>query len=312
MQSMTGLIVKALSGFYYCLPDDAGSAGEPVECRARGAFRNEAVTPLVGDRVRFEIGDDGRGYVLEILPRRNAFTRPPVANLDRLFIVASVTDPSPSLQTIDKLLTVCEYKEIAPILVITKTDLGDPDPLRRIYETAGFPVLSVCNHADGAAGELDGVRAYLQEGVSAFCGNTGVGKSSLLNRLFPGLELATGDISQKLGRGRHTTRHVELYPVPGGNGFVADTPGFGTMELSQYDIIRKEQLQYCFREFEPHLGSCRFPDCSHTTEIGCAVLEALRAGEIMPSRHESYAALYEEARQIKEWELDKERPTGRR
>lgn len=304
--------MKALSGFYYCLPDGMNAVKDAVECRARGAFRNEAVTPLVGDRVHFETEGDGHGFVLEILPRKNEFTRPPIANLDRLFIVASVADPSPSLQVLDKLITVCEYKEIEPILMITKTDLGDAEPLRRIYESAGFPVLTVCNHSDADTAGSDAVRQYLNDGISAFCGNTGVGKSSLLNRLYPELSLATGDISQKLGRGRHTTRHVELYPIPGGNGWVADTPGFGTMELSQYDIIRKEQLQYCFREFEPYLGKCRFPDCAHIAEAGCAVLEALRDGAIMPSRHESYAALYAEARQIKEWELEKERPTGRR
>ena len=296
---MTGLIRKALSGFYYVV-----SEGREYECRARGLFRKEEVTPLVGDRVECAPEADGRGCVTDILPRKNEFARPPLANLDQLFLVAAVADPAPSPLVLDKLITVCEYKEIEPVLVITKTDLGDPSPLQKTYERAGFLVLTVCNLEADEQGFAH-VRERLAGKVSGFCGNTGVGKSSLLNRLYPGLALETGDISQKLGRGRHTTRHVELYPVEG--GMVADTPGFGTMELSRYEVIRKEQLPYCFREFEPYLGKCRFQDCAHVTETGCAVLEALRAGEIAPSRHESYRALYEEAKLLKDWELDSRR-----
>lgn len=295
---MTGLIQKAIAGFYYC-----SGGGRLYECRARGAFRNEAITPLVGDWVEFEPDGDG-GFVTAVLPRKNQLTRPPMANLDQLFIVASVAQPSPNPLVIDKLVTVCEYKGIEPVLVITKTDLGDSSSLEEIYRKAGFASISLCNRApDG----LERLYELLRGKVSAFCGNTGVGKSSLLNNLFPNLHLATGDVSRKLGRGRHTTRMVELYPVSELSCYVADTPGFGTMELSRYEIIRKEELEDCFREFAPYLGKCRFTGCSHTAEKGCAVLEAAAEGKIAPSRLESYAALYQEAKQLKEWEIDKEK-----
>lgn len=293
MPQKTGLIQKAIAGFYYCFSD-----GEVYECKARGIFRNENITPLVGDQVRFEVEDAGRGFITEVLPRRNEFTRPPMANLDRLFIIASVADPVPSTQVIDKLITVCEYKGIEPIIVITKTDLGDPSRLSSIYRSAGYSVLMVTNQDD----DYSIVRKALRGGVSAFAGNTGVGKSSLLNNICPELQLETGQTSKKLGRGRHTTRHVELYYLPGQDGWVADTPGFGSMEMARYVLIHKEDLAGCFREFEPYLGNCRFQDCSHTTEQGCAVLEAVRAGEIAASRFESYTVLYEEAKQVKEWE----------
>ena len=316
----TGLIVKAVAGVYSCLPLQEPVEGaltpltlQPVECHARGVFRYEEITPLTGDLVRYET-DGTEGRILEILPRKNAFTRPPLANLDRLFLVTAVTQPAPSTLILDKLITVCEYKGIAPVLVITKTDLGDAAPLRETYELSGFPAICLSNQTAGEEAALEEIRALLQDGISAFCGNTGVGKSSLLNRLYPDLGLATGEVSRKLGRGRHTTRHVELYPVgtDGSLGFVADTPGFGTMELLQYEVIRKEELQYCFREFKPYLGKCRFQDCAHTAETGCAVLEAVQAGRIPASRHASYRQLYEEARQIREWELPQGSRKGRR
>ena len=287
------MIQKAISGFYYC-----ASGGTVTACKARGVFRNENITPLVGDRGVFEGEEDGSGFVTELLPRKNEFTRPPIANLDRLLIVTSVVDPVPSPLVIDKLITVCEYKEIEPILVITKTDLGDPAELEKTYRGAGFHVAALSN----LSGDYSEVRALLRDGISAFAGNTGVGKSSLLNNLCPELGLETGQTSRKLGRGRHTTRHVELYKLPGIDGWVADTPGFGSMDMARYELIRKEQLQYCFREFGPYLGACRFTGCSHTSEKGCAVIEALNGGEIARSRFESYRALYEDARQIKEWE----------
>lgn len=295
----TGRIMKALSGFYYCR-DDGGT----YQCRGRGAFRKENVTPLVGDWVRFEAaegepdenGNLPGGFVTEILERRNQFLRPPLANLEQICLVASVAEPSPSLPVLDRLIAVSEYKGVEPLLAVTKTDLGNPEPLRRIYESAGFRVFCL---SDRREEDLEGLRECLRGKVTAFVGNTGAGKSSLLNRLEPGLGLATGDVSRKLGRGRHTTRHVELYPLAG--GYAADTPGFGAMELLQYERIRKEELQYCFREFEPYLEKCRFTGCSHTVEKGCAVLEALREGAIAPSRHESYCALYAESKAQQEW-----------
>lgn len=303
LEKKTGRIIQAIAGFYYCQTKE----GAVFECRARGAFRNEEVTPLAGDLAVFET-DGQSGVVTQVLKRKNAFTRPPLANLDQLFLVAAAKSPAPNLLVLDKLVTVCEYKGIEPVLIITKTDLADGGALQEIYEGAGFCVFPLSNRTPA---HLDEIRAMLSGKISAFAGNTGVGKSTLLNNLFPGLSLQTADISQKLGRGRHTTRQVTLYPA-GEGGFVADTPGFGTMDLSQYEIIRKEALAECFREFRPYLDRCRFTGCSHTAEKGCAVREACRSGRISRTRYENYCALYEDARQIKEWEIAKKRPAGRR
>lgn len=303
VEKKTGRIIQAIAGFYYCLTAE----GETYECRARGVFRNEDISPLAGDTVAFET-DGQSGFVTEILNRKNAFTRPPLANLDRLFLVTAAASPSPNFLVIDKLITVCEYKGIEPVIIVTKRDLKEDTVIRKIYEKAGFRVISLSNREPA---HLDEIRELLAGKISAFAGNTGVGKSSLLNNLFPELQLTTADISKKLGRGRHTTRHITLYPA-GEGGFVADTPGFGTMELSQYEIIRKEELAGCFREFAPYLSDCRFTGCSHTAEKGCAVRAALQADAIGEERYQSYCALYNEAKQIKDWEIAKMRAPGRR
>lgn len=294
LQQKTGVINKAISGFYYVACDM-----DVYECKARGIFRNDNTTPLVGDKVVFEIDDDNRGIVTEVLKRKNEFTRPPIANIDKLFIVTSILEPAPSLIVIDKLITICEYKDIVPIIVITKTDLKDASELKKIYEGAGFQVITLSNLENDT---FDEVKNYLRDSISAFAGNTGVGKSSLINNIYPTLELETAHISKKLGRGRHTTRHVELYYIKELNGYVADTPGFGSMDMAKYEIIMKDKLQYCFREFEPYLNRCKFTGCSHTVEKGCAVLEALNHGKIAKERFDSYVELYNDAKQIKEWE----------
>lgn len=283
-QRQEGLICKAISGFYYVQTET-----ERLECKAKGVFRKQGISPLVGDTVA--VVD---GVVSEILPRRNELLRPPAANLDLALLVVSTTEPEPSLLTVDKLIAICEQKGIEPAIVLTKNDLRDGEALRELYCKAGFSVFS----AEDRTALLEAMRGK----ICIFIGNTGAGKSTLLNRLFPELALATGEISQKLGRGRHTTRHVELFPIPGG-GYVADTPGFGSVELEKYEHIRKQELQDCFREFAPYLGKCQFLDCSHRVEKGCAVLAAKRSGLIAESRHQSYCALYEEAMKIKEWEL---------
>ncbi|WMJ22384.1 ribosome small subunit-dependent GTPase A [Paludicola sp. MB14-C6] len=290
-----GLITKAIAGFYYVAADN-----KCYECKARGVFRNQNQSPMVGDYVDIEIDENNKGVVVSVDERKNSFLRPPLANLDKLFIVVSTCNPTPSFLVIDKLIAVCEYKEIEPIIIITKTDLKEADELVSIYRNAGFQVIALSNEE---AIHFDEVKSYLQDSISAFIGNTGVGKSSLLNNIFPELKLETSHISKKLGRGRHTTRHVELFAIEGLNGYVADTPGFGSMEITRYDIIFKDQLQYCFREFEPYLQKCKFTGCSHTSEKGCEVLKALENGEIERTRFESYVAMYEDAKNLKEWEL---------
>lgn len=286
----TGRIMKATGGFYY-----VECAGELTECRARGLFRKREIKPLVGDFARFE-RSEGTGYLTEILPRRNELVRPPVANLDQLVLVSAAADPAPNLSVLDRLLAVAEHKKIEAVLIFTKSDLADASALTALYRGAGYEAVGV----NSLSRMVDAVRPLLRDKLSVFSGNTGVGKSTLLNALDPALSLETGEISRKLGRGRHTTRVTQLYRVCG--GLVADTPGFSAIDAQQFESIRKEELEDCFREFAPFLGECRFTGCSHTKEKGCAVLEALKDGQIAHSRWESYCALYEEAKEIKEWE----------
>ena len=290
---MEGLIVKLLGGSY-----EVETSEGVYTCRARGKFRKNGESPVVGDRVTLTPLADGTGTVDTILPRKNKLRRPPVANLDQLFLVVSTREPVPNLLMVDKLLTICEHQGIVPVVVFTKADLAEAEGLADIYQKAGYPVLVGSPEREDFVAEA---RTLLAGKVSAFTGNTGVGKSTFLNRICPEFGLETGEISQKLGRGRHTTRHVELYKLPNG-GYVADTPGFGAMDVLQYDVIRKEELQNCFPEFAPYVEHCRFTGCSHTKEKGCAVLAALKDGAIALSRHENYCVLYEEAKQIKEWE----------
>lgn len=294
-KKQTGLIVKALGGFYYVETSDG-----VYECRARGVFRKKETSPVVGDHVAIELDAQEKGMVTEIFVRKNEVLRPPMANLDKIFVVASICEPQPNLFVMDKFLAMSEHKGIEPVVIITKSDLMDTEPLERVYRHAGFRVLAVSNQTDDFVAEA---KELLRNSVCAFTGNTGVGKSSFLNALYPEFQLKTAQISQKLGRGKHTTRHVELYKLEDVNGYVADTPGFSSMDLMRYDVILKDDLQYCFREFEPYLGHCRFTGCSHMVEKGCAVLEALAEGKIEASRHASYVELYNEAKQIKEWEL---------
>lgn len=290
-----GLIVRALSGFYYVKTGE----GQEVECRARGLFRKQEISPCVGDRVELEETGEGKGQVVAILPRKNSLVRPPVANLDLLVLVVSSCEPLPNLLVLDKLLAIAECQNIPPAIVLTKSDLEDPSPVADIYRKVGYPVFVVSSETGEGVEE---VRAFLSGKLCAFTGNTGVGKSSLLNRIDPRLSIETAQISQKLGRGRHTTRHVQLYEQPGG-GYIADTPGFSAVDLERFQVILKEDLELCFSEFEPYRTKCRFTGCSHTKEKGCAVLAAVEAGEIPKSRHESYLSLYEDAKNIKEWEL---------
>ena len=282
----TPYIVKGIGGFYYVKTADG-----IVECRAKGIFRRRGVTPVAGDRVRLE-HETGTAVIAEILPRKNVFVRPPVANVDQFFIVASTVQPVPSTLVIDKLSAIAVDRGAQPVLVITKGDLYGADTLAQCYSTAGFPVLCV----NAATGEgLAPLRDMLAGKLSVFSGNSGVGKSTLLGALMPGCELETAEISQKLGRGRHTTREVVLYEAHG--GLVAETPGFASLDMARAAAIPKENLELAFPDIARLFGQCRFTGCSHLSEVGCAVREAVHRGEIARTRYESYAALYEQAKE---------------
>lgn len=294
MKTLNGTIIKGIGGFYY-----VEAADEIYECKARGVFRKEKLSPLVGDKVTISINENAENTIDEIMPRKNALTRPPVVNIDNLIIVVSTVEPKPSTLVIDKLIAVAEHKNIEPIIVITKSDLASAQEIFDIYTLAGFKTIIVSNETkDG----VDEVKAALKDKISALTGNSGVGKTSLLNNLDETLALKTAQISKKLGRGRHTTRQAELYRVC--DGFVVDTPGFSSFEIDKSDIILKDELAYCFRDFSDYIEKCKFyPSCTHTADKGCAVVEAVNAGKISKSRHNSYVQLYNEVKDIKEWNL---------
>ena len=274
------------------------AAGEIYECKARGAFRKAKITPLVGDSVEISVEDNNKNSIESIGDRRNFFNRPPISNVDNLVIVSSTCDPKPNMLIIDRLTAVAYHKDVRPVIVFTKDDLNDAQEYVDIYRSTGIPVFSVSNRTGEGVEEI---KALLDGSISVFTGNSGVGKSSLLNCIAPEFSLETGEISQKLGRGRHTTRHVELFRI--GNGYIADTPGFSSLDFETNDIIMKEDIADCFPEFRDYLGQCKFTSCAHVNDKGCKILEALKNGEINPSRHESYVALYNEVKDIKEWQL---------
>ena len=284
--------MKSIGGFYY-----VRSGEKEYECKARGSFRKRGSSPVVGDRVMITIPDDGFCAIEQILPRRNQLKRPALANIDALVIVCSTVDPQPNYTVIDKMTAAAVNHQMEPVIVVSKNDLKNGDELAEVYRQSGIRVYQC---SPDSREETDALLSFLRGKVSAFTGNSGVGKSTLLNRLFPQLELQTGDISEKLGRGRHTTRVVELFEL--GGCLVADTPGFSTVDLQRYEMIDKEQLQYCFPEFEQYLGQCQFTSCAHTCEKGCAVLAALEEGKIAPSRHRSYVQMYNEVKDIKPWQ----------
>lgn len=286
-------IIKALSGFYYVQTEDG-----VVECRARGRFRRQDQSPLVGDFVRITRQGD-KGVLEALLPRKNAFIRPAVANIDQLVVLASCAIPVTEPFLIDRVLAIAQLQNVPALVVVNKDDLAPAQPLAEIYRRAGVPVL--VTSAETGEG-IEALREALAGKLSCLTGNSGVGKSSLLNRACPQLQLPVGEVSEKLGRGRHTTRHIELYSL-GSNTFVADTPGFSAFDTERMELVHKQQLQYAFPEFAPYLGHCQFPDCAHRKEPGCAVRKALAEGKIGQTRYSSYERLYELASQLKEWEL---------
>ena len=292
---MEGVILKALSGFYYVEAD-----GRVTACRGRGKLRHEKITPLVGDRVEFTPLDGERGILERVLPRKNQFHRPAVANIDQLVIIASQAIPVTDPFLIDRVTAIAEGNGCESIICVNKCDLVPGTDLASIYQAAGFPTVQVS--AETGEG-LDELRSWISGKVSAFTGNSGVGKSSILNALEPNISLETGQVSEKLGRGRHTTRHVELIRLSCG-ALVADTPGFSSFAVEKGELCRKEELAARFREFAPYLGQCQFLDCAHIKEKGCAVRKAVQEGKIPRSRHDSYVRLYDQAKQIPDWERE--------
>ncbi len=293
MKTATGRIVRSLSGFY-----EVSTPEGTVTCRGRGSLRRSGDTPLTGDLVEISL-EKGKGMVEKILPRKNSFVRPAVANIDALVIFAANVNPVTEPFLIDRVAAIAGDREVPVVLCINKCDLDPAVDLMRIYRNAGFPVIL----ASAETGEgVDTLRQLIRGKLTAFTGNSGVGKSSMLNRLCPELNLATGEVSEKLGRGRHTTRHVELYDL-GEDTYVADTPGFSSFDTDQMDVMLKENLQYAFPDFRPHLGQCQFHDCTHRKEPGCAIRKALEDGVLEATRYDSYLRLYEKASQIKQWEL---------
>ena len=289
----TGRILRSLSGFY-----DVQTKDGLVTCRGRGSLRKNHQTPLTGDMVEITV-EKGKGMVEKILDRRNCFIRPAVANVDALVVFAANVNPVTEPFLIDRVAAIAGDQSVEVILCINKCDLDPALDLVRIYKNAGFTVI----RASAETGEgVEQLRSLLRGKLTAFTGNTGVGKSSMLNRLAPQLQLATGEVSEKLGRGRHTTRHVELYRLED-DTYVADTPGFSSFDTDMMEVILKENLQYAFPDFGPYVGSCQFRDCSHRAEPGCAVRAAMEAGKIEATRYSSYLKLYEKASQINLWEL---------
>ena len=313
-----GRIIKGVGGLYQVkllentpLPQGL-DAQAFVPCRAKGAFRHENLTPLVGDIVSLEFEQNENGtreetaLISDIAPRKNALIRPPLANLDIMFVSFAAAKPAPVLETVDKLICILEHHGITPVVVITKQDANPTyaKELCEIYRKAGFDTF-VTSSKDSVG--IDEIKAYIHancEGkISAFAGASGVGKSTLLNALFPSLELSTGEISRKIERGKHTTRTVELFRMPGTqNGYIADTPGFSMLDFARFNFFTKEDLPLTMREFAPYLGKCRFTKCSHTKEQGCAILEAVKDGIIPPSRHASFVAIYDVLKNKHEWD----------
>lgn len=291
---LNGIIISSLGGSF-----KVAAQGETYICKAKGAFRSKGLTPYCGDNVTIEVEENAEPLIVEIKDRKNELIRPPLANLEQLVFVISTCEPAPNLLLLDKFLAVAVYKGIKPIIVFSKTDKCPADKYIDIYKDI-FPCYSV----DNTTGEgCEAVKTALIGKFSAFAGNSGAGKSSLLNNICPELNLETNEISKKLGRGKHTTRRVELFEFEG--GYIADTPGFSTFETLKYDVIYKDKLAGCFPEFDEYIDKCKFLDCSHTAEKGCAVIEAVQNGDIKKSRHQNYVEMYKEASQLKEWEINK-------
>ncbi len=298
-----GLIIRSIGGLY-----TVACGEELVDCRARGKFRLDDIRPMVGDRVRILRPESGTAVIREICPRTNSLIRPAVANIGTLVVICSEAPPVTQTFLIDRVSAIAGHKGIDMVVCINKCDLMRGDALREIYRQAGFRVI----RTSAETGEgIDELRDIMREGIFVLTGNSGVGKSSLLNRIDPAWSAEVGALSARIGRGRQTTRHVELYRLPNG-AYVADTPGFQSFDVERMDLVLRDDLARAFREFADYIPKCRYSDCRHIGEQGCAVTKAVAAGEIPQSRYESYRMLYDSMKDIHEWELKKpDKPEGR-
>ena len=290
---LNGIILKGIGGFYY-----VETSQGIFECKAKGIFRKEKITPLAGDKVVITVREDKDNTIDEILPRKNCLKRPPVANIDKLFIVISAAKPNPNPLIIDKMIVLAEKNNIEPVIVITKTDLCDISELVNIYRSTGYRVYTFSSVYDTYVGEI---KAELSSCLVAFTGNSGVGKSTLINALSDNLNLATAQISDKLGRGRHTTRQAEIFHI--GDGLVIDTAGFSSIDFTDENLIFSRELELYFKEFEEYIGQCKFTSCSHLGEKGCKVCEMVKQGIINQSRYNSYVSMFQEVKDYKKWNV---------
>ena len=288
---LKGTILKGIGGFYY-----VEAADRIYECKLRGIFRKEGLKPLAGDNVMITVRIDDENTIDEILPRTSVLNRPPVANADRLIIIASILNPKTSTLIIDKMTVIAQMKGIETAVVVTKTDLGDADDLINIYKKSGF---NTFRFSSDTGGELHKIKDYMKDHISVFAGNSGVGKSTLLNFIDPSLDQKTDGISKKLGRGKHTTRTSELFKI--NEGYIVDTPGFTSLDFQRDTKLFSEELQDCFIDFLPYIGKCKFSSCIHLQDKGCAIVDAVEKGTICQSRYQSYVAIFNEIKDLKKW-----------
>lgn len=291
--TINGIILKGIGGFYYVKTEDG-----VFECKAKGKFRKDKISPLAGDKVTITVREDKENTIDEIFERKNHLIRPPVANIDKLFIIVSATKPKPNTVIVDKMTVLAEKNNITPVIVITKTDLACAEELKNIYKSTGY---SVYSFSVEDFSELDLIKKELSGCLCAFTGNSGVGKSTLINALSSELQLETGEISDKLGRGRHTTRQAEIFPV--GEGLVIDTAGFSSIDFTADNRIYSDELQYYFKEFTEHINDCRFNGCRHIGDKGCRICELAENGTISKSRLDSYKTIFEEVKNNKKWDV---------
>ena len=306
-----GTVLKGVGGLYTVRLDTEYNGEATVNVRGRGAFRHEKLVLLTGDRVELEPNADGSFFCKSILERKNSLIRPPLANLDIIFVVIPCKKPMPSFEIIDKMISIAEHNKIEPVIVITKSDLDDgfAQEMYRIYKNSGFDTF-ITSSENGSGVEC--VLEYLKKRtekdspICAFAGASGAGKSTLMNTIFPTLCLETGDLSQKIERGKNTTRHTELFSLnellgKEYNGYLADTPGFSLIDFERFDFFGLDDLFDTFREFKGSQGKCKYTKCSHTKEEGCDILERVKNGEIEKTRHNSYVALYEILKKKPAW-----------